>query len=82
MKIDVKFSSSELADKLRSGVYDVPDNYTVADLMDTASREAGVEISDELKDNLVFLYDNRHAAWDTELSGGGKLRVLHKVLGG
>jgi len=82
MKIDVKFSSSELAEKLRSGEYDVPDDCTVDGLIDTASHETGFKISDELKDNLVFLYNNRHAAWDTPLSGGGKLRVLHKVLGG
>ena len=82
MKLDVKFNSSELAEKLKSGIYDIPENSTIAEFIDTVKLEAELEISNELKESLVFLYDNRHASWDTQLSDGGKLRVLHKVLGG
>ena len=82
MKINVKFNSSELAEKLRSGIYDISEKSTIAELIESARLEAEIEISNELKESLVFLYENRHASWDTPLSDGGKLRVLHKVLGG
>ena len=82
MMIEVKFNSSELSEKLRSGAYDLPEGSTVASLIELAQREAGYEMTKELEDNLVFLYDNRHAALDTKLGQNGKLRVLHKVLGG
>lgn len=82
VKIDVKFNSSELADKMRSGIYSAPDDSTVSDLLELALAEAGVEISNELMGNLVFLYNDRYAAIDSILSDGGRLRVLHKVMGG
>ena len=82
MVIEVKFNSSELAGKLRDGAYELPEGSTVTDLMDAAQREAGFDMPDELSGNLVFLYDNRHAGPDTALFGGGKLRVLFKILGG
>lgn len=82
IKIDVVFNNSELAGKLRRGVYELPEGSTVAALMAEAQNEAAYVISQELTDNIVFLFDNRHAAFDTELKDGGKLRVLHKVLGG
>lgn len=82
MKIDVKINSSELAGILRSGAYDLPEGATVGALMEMAQCEADYAISQELAANLVFLYNNRHAVLDTVMSESGKLRVLHKVLGG
>ena len=82
MNVHVKFNSSELAGKLRSGEYSLPDRSTIYDLIEVARQEAEVVISEELRGNLVFLLNDRHAAIDTMLSDGSKLRVLHKVLGG
>ena len=82
MTIDVKVNSSELAGILRSGAYELADGSTVADLMEIAQREAEFEMTREMKSNLVFLFDNRHASLETVLNGNGMLRVLHKVLGG
>ena len=82
MTIEVKFNSNELAENLRSGPYDLQEGATVAALLEIAQSEAGFVIPRELAENLVFLYDNRHAIPETALSDGGKLRVLHKVVGG
>jgi len=82
MTIDVKFNSSELADRLRSGAYDLPEGATVEYLIGIAQKEAGFALSQELMGNLVFLYENRHAVLQTVMDKSGKLRVLHKVMGG
>ena len=82
MTIDVKFNSNELADKLRSGTYELPEDATVSMLLETAQNEVKYKMSQELTENLVFLFNNRHAVPETVLSDNGKLRVLHKVLGG
>ena len=82
MKIDAIFGSSELADMLHDGAYDVPEGSTADSLLEAALLEAGTEISEAQRDNLVFLFNGRHISGGSELNGGGVLRVLHKVLGG
>ena len=82
MTVQVKFKNNELIGKLRDGEYELPDGSTVASLMEEASREAGYILTQEQKDNCIFLFDNSAASYETQLRNGGKLRVMFKLLGG
>ena len=82
MTIFVRFTNGEICDRLRGGVYELPDGATVATLMAAAQSEAGLELSDRQTDSLVFVFDNSPATGDTALRDGGKLRVMNKILGG
>ena len=82
MTIQVKFSSSELVGKLRDGAYEMPDSATVSQLMEEAQRESGFTLTQQQKDNCVFVFDNSPATYETCLLDGGKLRVMFKILGG
>lgn len=82
MTIEAKFFSSDIAGRLRDGIYELAENATVLSLMDAAVDEAGIEFSEEKKRNFVFIYNNSPASADTELSDGGKLRILYKITGG
>ena len=82
MVIQARFDSNDIRGKLRDGAYELPDDATVATLMEAAQSEAGLEISEEQKSNFVFVFDNSPAQYETKLFGGGKLRVMFKLLGG
>ncbi|MCL2124811.1 MAG: hypothetical protein FWH33_02345 [Oscillospiraceae bacterium] len=82
MTIEARFNSHDLIGKLRDGAYDLPDGATVAAFMEAAQREAGIELSEQQMESFVFVFNNSPAAYDTVLSGGGKLRVMFKLLGG
>ena len=82
MTVEAKFNNTELAGKLRDGPYELPETATVATLLETAQREANHELTQQQKNSLVFIYNNAHATYDTELQHGGKLRILHLILGG
>jgi hypothetical protein len=82
MTIDVKFSSTDIAGKLRDGAYELPDDATIATLMDFALRESGYEMPDEQRREFVFILDNSPAYYDTKLRHGAKLRVLFRITGG
>ena len=82
MTIQARFDSNDLRGKLRDGAYELPDDATVTTLMETAQREAGVEITEEQKSNFIFVFDNAPAQYETKLIDGGKLRVMFKLFGG
>ena len=82
MIVQARFNSSDLVGKLRDGEYELPEGATVAALMEEASREAGLELTEQQRNNYVFVYDNSPAFYTTELRDGNKLRVMLKVLGG
>ena len=82
MKIDMRFNCSELAGKLRDGAYDAAAGATVTELVDAALAEAGEEITEELRESLIFLFNSSPVFRDTALSEDGMLRVMFKVLGG
>ena len=82
MTIQAKFSSSELAGKLRDGAYDMPDGASVKMLMDEAQRETGFILTADQVESCVYVFDNSPATKETPLYDGGKLRVLFKILGG
>jgi len=82
MTIEVRFNNSALAGKLRDGAYELPEGASVAEVIDMAQSEAGYELSEEQRESCVFVFDNSPAFYDTKLHGGGKLRVMFKILGG
>jgi hypothetical protein len=82
MTVHARFSSNDVAGKLRDGAYELPEGATVAALVELAQRESGYELSEEQKDNFVFVFDNSPASYETGLRDGGKLRVLFKITGG
>ena len=82
MNIEVRFNSSSIAGKLRDGAYEAPEGATVASLLEQAQSEAGYTLTEEQKESCVFVFNNSPAFYDTELSDGGKLRVMFKILGG
>jgi len=82
MTIQAKFDSNDIRGKLRDGAYELPDGATVATLMETAQREAGLELTEQQKSDFVYIFDNSPATHGTKLFDGGKLRVMYKLLGG
>ena len=82
MNIDLKFICRDLVGDLRDGMYEVPDVSTVKDLIDSSCREVGRELSDSVKDHLIFLVNSKPAKWETALNDGDKVRVLYKIVGG
>jgi len=82
MIVEAKFSSSNIAGKLRDGAYELPEGATVAELIEAAQSESGYMLTEEDKETLVFIFNNSPASYDTGLCHGGKLRVLFKVMGG
>jgi len=82
MIIEAKFFSTDIADKLRSGAYELPECATVSDLMEKAMTEAGLDLPEEKRNNFVFVLNNSPAYSNTGLVDGGKLRVLYKIAGG
>ena len=78
----VRFSSADIAGKLRDGVYELQDGATVATLMETALQESGYDMPEQKRSDFVFVFNNSPAQYESELSNGGKLRVLYKVTGG
>jgi len=82
LTIEARFNSSQLAGKLRDGPYELPDAATVADFMEAAQSEAGMELTGQQKDSFVFVFNNSPAKYDTVLTDGGKIRVMFKILGG
>lgn len=82
MTIEAKFFSSDIADKLRGGAYELPDGATASVLMEKAFSEAGIDLPEEKRNNFVFVFNNSPAYADTVLKDGGKLRVMFKITGG
>ena len=82
MTIEMRFNSSSIAGRLRDGAYEAPEGSTVAELMELAQREAGYELSEDQKDNCIFVFNNSPAFYETALNVDGKLRVMFKILGG
>ena len=82
MTVHVKFSSADIAGKLRDGEYELPDGATVATLIDAALLESGYELPENKRSNFVFVFNNSPAQYETELCDEGKLRVLYRITGG
>ena len=82
MVIEARINSSSIAGKLRDGAYELPENSTVADFLETAQREAGYELTEEQKTSCVYVFNNSPATSATKLQNGGKLRIMFKILGG
>ena len=82
MNIDLKFICRDLVGNLRDGIYEVPDAVTVKDLVDVSCNEADRELSESVKDHLIFLVNSKPAKWETTLTDGDKVRVLYKIVGG
>jgi hypothetical protein len=82
MTITLKLASGTVAAGLREGAYELADDMTVGDAMEQAQNEAGRTLTDNEKENLVFLINSRPSGWGSALSDGDQLRVMYKVLGG
>lgn len=82
MTVTIKFSVRELVGNMRDGAYEIPEGATISGLLETAQKEAGTILSEEVKNSFVFLVDSRPAQWETVLKDGDKVRVLYKILGG
>jgi sulfur carrier protein ThiS len=82
MKAEILFSAKDLVGNLRDGAYELPENASVAQLIEAAERGAGEKLSGEVRENLIFLVNSRPAGWDTVLREGDRVRVLFKILGG
>ena len=82
MNVQVKFNSADLIGKLRDGAYELPDDATVRTLMEAALSEVSFELTEQQKNNFVFVFNNSPATYETKLVDGGKLSVMTKILGG
>ena len=82
MTIEARFNSSFIAGKLRDGAYEIPEGTTVAEFMELAQNEAGHELTEEQKENCVFIFNNSPVFHETKINESGKLRIMHKILGG
>ena len=82
MQVEVRFICPELAGPLRSGIYEVPENATISELLETGSSDCSGGITENAQAYMLFLLNGRSAQPDARLSPGDKLYVLRKVFGG
>ncbi len=82
MNVTVKYGVSELIKGLRDGECELPDGSTAGELMVKSASESGAELSESLKNSIVFLVNGKPAKWETVLYEGDSVRVLYKIIGG
>jgi molybdopterin converting factor small subunit len=82
MRITAKFSCPDILGHLREGEYEVEDGATVLGAMESFFKEDGRELTDGVKNNVVFVVNYMPATWETRLNEGDSLRVLYRFLGG
>ena len=82
MQIEVRFICPELVGPLRSGVYDLPENVTISELLERSCSEHPGRTQKTATDYLLFLLNGRPAQPDARLSPGDMLYVLRKIFGG
>jgi len=82
LRVELKFFCPELVGPLRGGVYDVPENATISELLEISGSECSYRIPDTSLDYLLFLLNGKSARPDARLSPGDKIYVLRKVFGG
>ncbi len=82
MNITVKYGVSELIRGLRDGDCELPDGSTVGELIEKSASDSGTELSESVKNSIVFLVNGKPAKWETVLSEGDSVRVLYKIIGG
>jgi hypothetical protein len=69
-------------DRLKSGIYSVPEGATIGQLFQVCAEENRAEISEEDRRWLMFLADGRPAGWDTVLGNVKRVHVLRAIMGG
>ena len=82
MQIEVKFFCPELVGPLRNGVYDLPENATISELLEKSCSEHSGRSQKTATDYLLFLLNGRSAQPDARLSQGDMVYVLRKIFGG
>ena len=82
MQVNVMFVCSEVVGPLRSGIYEIPEDSALSDLLDISASECPSQCQQTDYDLLVFLRNGRPAQLDSKLYPGDKIHVMLKIFGG
>jgi hypothetical protein len=83
MKVDIEFVCRNVVGmKIRNGIYDIPHDSTVRDLVGISAEESGAKLPSDFDNIAVYLVNGKHAnAWDS-LTDGDKVHVVQSIFGG
>jgi hypothetical protein len=83
MKAEIKYvCKSFLGTDIQSGVYDVPDEAKVCDLIRIGAEESGAELPADLYDHVIFLINGKPGVAEDRIANGDTVHMLQRIFGG
>ena len=82
MNVSIKFRTGEVLRGIRSGQYEIPEDSTIDEALDTAVSENGMTLADHDREYLFAVLNNRQVQMDSVLKDGDSVWILFKILGG
>jgi hypothetical protein len=83
MQAEIKYvCKSFLGSDIQSGVYDVPEDAAVCDLVRIGAEESGVQLPADLYDHVIFLVNGKPGVAEDRIADGDTVHMLQRIFGG